>query len=83
MVLYILFLLVFLGVYVLFINYLQVLDKLGPRSQKCVFLGYSRTQRGYRCYSPTLQFVRLARYKLIDSLKDMYLFVSLRIGNKE
>ena len=29
-------------------------DKLDPRSIKCVFLRYSHTQKGYRCYSPTL-----------------------------
>ena len=30
-------------------------DKLDPRYIKCVFLGYSRTQKGYQCYSPTLR----------------------------
>ena len=27
-------------------------DKLSAKATKCLFLGYSRLQRGYRCYSP-------------------------------
>ena len=29
-------------------------DKLTARAIKCIFLRYSRVQKGYRCYSPTL-----------------------------
>ena len=30
-------------------------DKLDPHTHKCIFLGYSHTQKGYRCYSPPLR----------------------------
>ena len=30
-------------------------DKLDPRSVKCMFLGYSSTQKGYKCYNPQLR----------------------------
>ena len=30
-------------------------DKLDPCAHKCIFLGYSRTQKGYRCYRPSLR----------------------------
>ncbi|KAK8952504.1 hypothetical protein KSP39_PZI004609 [Platanthera zijinensis] len=30
-------------------------DKLSPRSTKCVFLGYSATQKGYCCFDPVLR----------------------------
>ncbi|KAL0533503.1 hypothetical protein IC582_027535 [Cucumis melo] len=29
--------------------------KLDSKSLKCIFLGYSRVQKGYRCYCPTLK----------------------------
>ena len=28
-------------------------NKLSPRALKCVFVGYSNTQKGYKCYYPT------------------------------
>ena len=30
-------------------------SKLDPKSLKCIFMGYSRVQKGYRCYCPTLR----------------------------
>ena len=30
-------------------------SKLDPKSLKCTFVGYSRVQKGYRCYCPTLR----------------------------
>ncbi|GJS02129.1 retrovirus-related pol polyprotein from transposon TNT 1-94 [Tanacetum coccineum] len=37
------------------------ITKLDPKSLKCVFLGYSRIQKGYRCYSPQLHCYLVSR----------------------
>uniref|UniRef100_A0A6N2MZF3 Integrase catalytic domain-containing protein n=1 Tax=Salix viminalis TaxID=40686 RepID=A0A6N2MZF3_SALVM len=36
-------------------------DKLEPRAVKCIFLGYSHTQKGYKCYDVTRQKVYVSR----------------------
>jgi len=35
-------------------NFSPSLDKLSPKSPKCVFLGFTRSQKGYKCLSPSL-----------------------------
>ena len=43
----------FLRLVVLFTIFF-VLDKLFARSHKCVFLGFTRSQKGYKCFSTSL-----------------------------
>jgi len=35
-------------------NFSPGLDKLSSRSHKCVFLGFTRSQKAYKCFSPSL-----------------------------
>ena len=35
-------------------NFSPDLNKLSARSHKCVFLGFTRSQKGYKCFSPSL-----------------------------
>ncbi|KAL1221943.1 Retrovirus-related Pol polyprotein from transposon TNT 1-94 [Cardamine amara subsp. amara] len=36
-------------------------NKLEPKSIKCMFIGYSSTQKGYKCYSPTTKRMHISR----------------------
>ena len=45
----------------------QKFGKLDLRALRCVFVGYSSTQKGYRCYHPTLhKFFVSAEVKLVE-----------------
>ncbi|PKU79458.1 Retrovirus-related Pol polyprotein from transposon TNT 1-94 [Dendrobium catenatum] len=39
-----------------------VLDKFSPRSQACVFIGYSSLHKGYKCYNPSSGKTHITRH---------------------
>ena len=49
-------------------------DKLSAKATKCIFLGYSRLQKGYRCYSPQTHQYFLSAYVIF--FKDSLIFSS-------
>jgi hypothetical protein len=59
-------------------------DKLDPRSTKCVFLGYSTTQKGYRCYSPVLRrYFTSVDVTFVESLSYFLVDVSSKVSTLE
>ena len=54
-------------------NHTTSLDKLAPRSVKCMFVGYSRTQKGYRCFHPPTRryIVHIGKYAISHILHLM------------
>ena len=58
------------------IAYVHVLDelrtKLDPKAKKCIFIGYSLEQKGYRCYNPVTQKLRVSRDVVFDEMSTWY-----------
>ncbi|KAJ0605636.1 putative RNA-directed DNA polymerase [Helianthus annuus] len=56
-------------------------NKLGPCAEKCVFVGYGVTQKGYRCYNPKTRHM----YTTMDCdfLETEYFYISQHNGQGE
>ena len=58
------------------IAYVHVPDelrtKLDPKAEKCVFIGYSLEQKGYRCYNPLTHKLRVSRDVVFDEMNNMF-----------
>ena len=52
--------------------YLHQTNKLAPKSITCVFVGYSNTQKGYKCYYPTDRKIIISRDVTFNELKKFY-----------
>jgi hypothetical protein len=52
--------------------YLHVLDekrsKLDPKVEKCIFIGYSLKQKGYRCFNPSTWKLQASRDVVFDEM---------------
>ena len=67
------------------IAYVHVPDelrtKLDPKAEKCVFIGYSLEQKGYKCYNPVTRQVRVSRDVVFDEMASWYAEVKQNIGS--
>ncbi|MCO5577014.1 hypothetical protein L7F22_030836 [Adiantum nelumboides] len=66
------------------IAYVHVPDelrtKLDLKAEKCVFIGYSIEQKGYKCYNPIKRQVRVSRDVVFDEMATWYADVKDDIG---
>ena len=58
------------------IAYVHVPDelrtKLDPKAKKCILIGYSLEQKGYRCYNPVTRQLRVSRDVVFDEMSSWY-----------
>jgi len=47
-------------------------SKLNPKAEKCIFIGYSLEQKGYRCFNPSVQKLQVSRNVVFDVIISWY-----------
>jgi hypothetical protein len=59
-----------------YIAYMHVLNekrsKLDPKAKKCIFIGYSLEQKGYRCFNPSTRKLQVSRDVVFDEMVSWY-----------
>ena len=50
----------------------KVISKLDRKAEKCVLVGYSEEQKGYRCYNPMTKKIVVSRDVIFDELGSWY-----------
>lgn len=53
-------------------------SKLDPIAEKCIFIGYSPNQKGYRCYNPTTKKIHVSMDVTFLELQPFYKKISLQ-----
>ena len=50
----------------------ELRTKMDPKAKKCIFVGYSLEQKGYRRYNPDTHEIRVSRDVVFDELRSWY-----------
>jgi hypothetical protein len=50
----------------------EKISKLDPKAEKCIFIGYSLKQKGYRCFNPSTRKLQVSRDVVFDEMVNWY-----------